>query len=183
MNITKLQAQVARDEEGYPVTIYDPTGEPYLSKDGTPSTWSVTGTQAKAYRKAVDMLHRKVSKGLGQDRHGGRAARTPDRARRRRFRRLVGMGRRRGRAGAIHAGERARLSRGRRAHPRSSGVRDRAARRFFGICADELMDFMRWSTALSRPTDDGSTERAYAEASAARGNAESIARLQPPPCA
>ena len=46
------------------------------------------------------------------------------------------------------------------------------------------MDYLQWTAALGRRTDDGSTERAHCEASArgkGKGAEESRARLVPPP--
>jgi len=52
MDLKKLAELRAVDEEGAVVTIYQRNGDPYLAMDGTESTMTVLGSEAKAYKAA-----------------------------------------------------------------------------------------------------------------------------------
>ena len=63
MRISQLKELVSQDELPYTFTVLDPNGDPYTNSEVEPEsdvTWSVTGTQSKARRKAEDDEARKL---------------------------------------------------------------------------------------------------------------------------
>jgi hypothetical protein len=59
-DITEIDEQVAQDEESVAIPIYQKNGDPYLARDGSPSTISVTGTDAKRYVAMVTTIQRRM---------------------------------------------------------------------------------------------------------------------------
>lgn len=62
MDVTTLQAELAKDEEGVVVPIYDKGGEPYTAADGTPTTITVLGSDSRPYRAAVEANQKRLLK-------------------------------------------------------------------------------------------------------------------------
>ncbi len=52
MNVRDLPDIMAQDEQGAVIPIYQKDGDPYLALDGTPSTFTVVGTESKQYMTA-----------------------------------------------------------------------------------------------------------------------------------
>jgi len=52
MKLSQLRKNVEMQEEGVPVTLYDPLGQPYTASDGSEVTVTVIGMQTKARREA-----------------------------------------------------------------------------------------------------------------------------------
>jgi len=63
MDISKIQAEVAKDETGVVVPINQKSGDPYLAANGTPATVTVVGSESKKYRAARDSISRKMLRG------------------------------------------------------------------------------------------------------------------------
>lgn len=67
MDIKKLQAEAAKDENAVTIPINQKGGEPYVSEiDGSQSTVSVLGSESKKYRAARDAISRKVLRRTGR---------------------------------------------------------------------------------------------------------------------
>lgn len=60
MDITQLNAEVAKDETGVTIEISKKDGTPYLAADGTPCTITVLGSESKRYRDARDLTQRRA---------------------------------------------------------------------------------------------------------------------------
>lgn len=61
MDISKIKDEVAKDEEGATVTVYQKNGDPYLAADGTtPCTFTVVGDESKRVRQAKDRQTKRV---------------------------------------------------------------------------------------------------------------------------
>jgi hypothetical protein len=56
-----VEKQIAKDEEGLVVPIYQRTGKPYVGKDGKQSTLTMLGSESKRYRKALDEYYKSVA--------------------------------------------------------------------------------------------------------------------------
>lgn len=59
MDVSKLDAIIAEDEEGTAIPINQKNGDPYLGADGKPSTITVLGSESKKYRQAKDAIQRR----------------------------------------------------------------------------------------------------------------------------
>lgn len=67
MKISTLHTSVAQDEEGAPVPINDPLGEPYYAADGTtPVSFTVVGLQSKAARTERERQTRRFIRAAGE---------------------------------------------------------------------------------------------------------------------
>lgn len=60
MDISKIDATIAQDEEGVVVPIFAKNGEPDLASDGSQTTITVLGAESKQYRRAQDAQTRKM---------------------------------------------------------------------------------------------------------------------------
>lgn len=60
MRIGELKLLVAKDEDHLTVPVLDPNGDAYLAADGSEVTFTVTGTQSRARRKAEDTESRRL---------------------------------------------------------------------------------------------------------------------------
>lgn len=58
MDIKTITADLAKDEQGVEITIYNKNGEEYRAADDTPATITVTGTDAKKYRAEKHAIQR-----------------------------------------------------------------------------------------------------------------------------
>jgi hypothetical protein len=61
---SKIDEVIAQDEQEVTVTIYQPSGEPYVAADGkTECTVTVIGRESKAYRRAKDVQQKRMLNG------------------------------------------------------------------------------------------------------------------------
>lgn len=66
-DIKEVEQQIANDEEGAVVPIFQKNGDPYLAADGSQASVTVVGSESKRYRLARDnatrkMMRRRMSK-------------------------------------------------------------------------------------------------------------------------
>jgi hypothetical protein len=59
LDVSKLDAVIAQDEEGSVIPINQKNGDPYLGADGSPSTITVLGSESKRYRQTKDSIQRR----------------------------------------------------------------------------------------------------------------------------
>lgn len=59
-DVTTIQQEIAQDEKGAVIPIYQKNGAPYLGADGEQSTITVLGSDAKTVRQAKDAIQRRL---------------------------------------------------------------------------------------------------------------------------
>lgn len=60
MDLSQLDAEIAKDERGAVVTINQKNGDPYISQDGSPSTVTVLGSESKRYQDAKNAITKRA---------------------------------------------------------------------------------------------------------------------------
>lgn len=68
MDLSKINEEIARDEQGLVVVIYGKDEEPYLAADGSEATITVLGADSKQVRAVRDRQTRRYLKNSGQKR-------------------------------------------------------------------------------------------------------------------
>lgn len=61
-SLSDIKKVVARDEEGVVIPIFQKNGEPYVGLDGEQSTFTVLGSESKAYKAGKHAHMRKLTK-------------------------------------------------------------------------------------------------------------------------
>lgn len=60
MDLTQLDAEIAKDETGVLVPLFQKNGDPYTAADGAPSTVTVVGSESARYRAAKSDIMRRA---------------------------------------------------------------------------------------------------------------------------